>query len=234
MQRFSALLVFIFISAHANAIEWKGIFIAGDNSIENFDNGRVDLTAAFSAKGDLVSTTQLSSSQRYIGHDGVVAADAAGVVNAFKNLNRQEGQGCLVHMTSHGTKAQGFYLALAGILSPKKLAQLVNEACGDAPAVILISACYSGQFITPELKGPNRVILTAARADRPSFGCSSDTRYTYWDDCVLTELPQAASWQDLYAKVGVCIQKKEADLQAFPSEPQAFFGENTSNWEILH
>lgn len=84
------------------------------------------------------------------------------------------------------------------------------------------------------MKGANRIVLTAARADRPSFGCSADTEYTYWDGCMLQELPNSNTWVDLYKNVNSCITKKEALIGVQPSEPQAYFGENTKDWTILH
>jgi hypothetical protein len=227
------LFVLLTISPAAHAVSWKGIFIAGDDSIDNFDNGREDLTAMFSRKGTLVSTQQLSSSDKFIGRD-VVEANVNNLVAAFQKLGVKNGEGCFIHMTSHGAKHAGFYLSRAGVLPPASFAALVNKACGQAPTVILVSACYSGQFITEELKGPNRVILTAARADRPSFGCSADTRYTYWDECVLSEVPNSRTWKDLYTNVNACITGKEAQLGADPSGPQAYFGANTADWAILH
>lgn len=233
------LFVLFTVSPSAHAVSWKGIFIAGDDSIDNFDNGREDLTAAFARKGAFASTFQLSSSDRFIGGK-VFEANANNILNAFRALKIQAGEGCFIHMTSHGAHGEGFYLSRAsgprqpGILPPSTVAALVNKVCGEAPTVVLVSACYSGQFITNELKGPNRVILTAAREDRPSFGCSADTRYTYWDECVLSELNSSNTWQDLYKNVNACISGKEAELGAKPSGPQAFFGANTANWAIMH
>jgi Peptidase C13 family len=36
--------------------------------------------------------------------------------------------------------------------------------------VVVISACYSGVFI-PRLANPDMLVITAADADHPSFGC---------------------------------------------------------------
>lgn len=225
-----------FTASASQAIVWKGIFIAGDDSIENFDNGREDLTAQFELLG-LLTSHQLSSSDNYISEENnVYPADASHIFNAFEQLNVQAGEGCLIHMTSHGMKNQGFYLSKAGpgILPPDLFTDLVNAACGNQPTVVLVSACYSGQFITEGIKGPNRVILTAARSDRPSFGCSADTEYTYWDGCMLEALPQSSTWKELYQNVNSCVSVKEAAIGAQPSEPQAYFGENTDSWTILN
>ena len=226
---------FIFSFTQAQAVEWKGVFVAGDHSIDNFDNGRIDLTQAFSLKGTL-SSIQLSSSEKFISQESsVYPATSQNLVAAFQALKLQnQNEGCLIHMTSHGIQNQGFYLSRAGVLDPSTFNQLVNKACGDAPTVVMVSACFSGQFINDEIKGPNRIVLTAARPDRTSFGCSPDTRYTYWDGCVLSELPNSNNWPELYEKVNACVTQKESQMGVIPSEPQAFFGENTSDWTILH
>ncbi len=43
--------------------------------------------------------------------------------------------------------------------------------------VLVINACYSGGFVPP-LRGPGTLILTAARSDRSSFGCGSESAVT--------------------------------------------------------
>lgn len=229
----ASLLVFAFSPA-SQATTWKSVFISGDDSVENFDQGRRDLTEAFARKGTMSISAQLSSSDTYIGKDGVEIADARQIIMAFKNLNVAQDEGCLIHMTSHGTEGKGFFLARSNSnLTPRTFATLVKRSCGEAPTVILVSACYSGQFITEDLKGPNRIILTAARSDRTSFGCSADTKYTYWDGCLLQEIPRSQTWAELHANVKSCISQKEALTSEIPSEPQAYFGAQTSNWSIM-
>ncbi len=237
ISRMWVLLSFVFVfslQAQGQAKDWKGVFIAGDHSIDNFDNGREDLTSLFSSLGSL-QTVQLSSSEKFVSAEkGVYPATANNLNAAFGILKDQPQEGCLIFMTSHGIKDQGFYLSLAGVLPPQSLADLVNYSCGDAPTVVLVSACYSGQFIIDAIKGPNRVIMTAARADRTSFGCSPDTEYTYWDGCLLSEIPNSNTWPELYERVNKCISVKEAAIGVIPSEPQAYFGENTKDWPILN
>ena len=216
-------------SAHANV--WKSVFVAGDDSIPNFDNGREDLAAMFSAIGTVEANHFTSAPS--IATGGVKLATHKNLGDTFSKLNVQADQGCLVHMTSHGIKNGGFYLSRSQPLLPAQFAQMVNAACGDQPTVIMVSACYSGQFITDELKGDNRIILTAAIADRPSFGCPTDTEYTYWDECLLEGVPVSKNWNEVYTNTTACVQKKEAAIGARPSLPQAFFGKNTNGWVIL-
>lgn len=230
------LLCFVFLAAlsclaPARAIEWQALFIAGDDSIENFDNGRRDLTALLAGIGD-VTDIQVTSSRRVARNEEITLADDDGLAAAFTDWRASKGQGCVIHMTSHGTQ-EGLYLARSSVLDPYTLAELVDDSCDKYPTVILVSACYSGVFLADALKGPNRIIMTAARDDRPSFGCSSEDYYTYWDACLLDTIEKGKLWRKVYAEVQSCIRRKEGQVGADPSEPQAFFGENTANWTVL-
>ncbi len=230
----SLMAITLLISTPLHALEWRGIFISGDDSIDNFDHAREDLSSMFATRGNL-QTLQFSSSEKYISaENNVMAATVQNIIPAFESFNLLPNQGCLIHMTSHGQKNNGFYFSMAGVLPPVTFETLLDAACGTAPTVILVSACYSGQFITETIKRSNLIIMTAARADRPSFGCSADTHYTYWDGCLLEEMPQSETWTELDANVKACITEKETAIGAQPSEPQSFFGEDTLEWTILH
>jgi hypothetical protein len=231
LKAFAFLFVlFSFFSAQASSIEWQGFFVAGDDSIENFDNSRIDLTQLMNQMTTMKSA-QFSSSRSHISSN-VYPANIQYIADAFNSKPLNSGEGCFIHFTSHGSKNKGFYLSLSGILPPDVFSNMVNRKCGNAPTVILISACFSGQFITESLKGPNRIIMTAAINDRPSFGCSADTRYTYWDSCLLSEIPTSKTWTEVAKRVQSCIQREEK-LKGFPSSyPQSWFGSNTTNWTV--
>jgi hypothetical protein len=79
------------------------------------------------------------------------------------------------------------------------------------------------------MAAPNRIILTAARADRPSFGCAADRTYTVYDACLLGALPHAMTWLALFAETKGCVQIREHELDATPSYPQASFGAAVRN-----
>ena len=51
------------------------------------------------------------------------------------------------------------------------------EDSGIGPAVIVVSACHSGSFID-DIAAPDRLIITAARGDRTSFGCRDGAEWT--------------------------------------------------------
>ena len=97
-------------------------------------------------------------------------------------------EGCLIYFTSHGTPDG----AVVGerLLTPVGAARMIGDACGERPTVVVMSACFSGVFV-PALAGPNRMVLTAARPDRSSFGCGETDRYPYFDACLLESMPNA-------------------------------------------
>jgi hypothetical protein len=222
-----------FSSFTAQAITWQSVFIAGDDSIANFDNGREDLAKILESRGTMEQHHYSSSPE--LARGPVTLATLQNIGMGIGTMNVKGNEGCFVHMTSHGIKHGGFYLSQSerSPLLPRTFTTMINQTCADQPTVILISACYSGQFIIDELKGDNRIIMTAAIADRPSFGCSADTEYTYWDHCLIDEVPKSQTWSDVYANVKACVQRKEKQIGATPSLPQAFFGKNTSTWKIL-
>ena len=57
--------------------------------------------------------------------------------------------------------------------------------------------------------------------------------YTYWDACLLNAIKAGKLWRKVYAEVRTCISRKESQLDADPSEPQAFFGDNATIWTVL-
>src|SRR5881392_561262 len=68
---------------------------------------------------------------------------------------------------------------------------------------------YAEEFLTP---APNRIILTAARADRPSFGCQADRTYTVFDECLLAALPRARLWRGVFDATLACVQQREREM----------------------
>lgn len=87
-----------------------------------------------------------------------------------------------LYITSHGSREHEIDVSLGGIpfqgLTPELLRNLLDEA-GIKWRVLLVSSCFSGGFIEP-LKGAETMVMSAARADRASFGCGSDDDLTYF------------------------------------------------------
>ena len=206
---------------------WASAIIAADwrtsdgEPIQAFDNARRDLTSGFLAAGfsraDMVDYTLRPDVEP------VVSAEAAveGIVEAAARATR----GCFLYFSSHGSP-QGINFGPTSRVSPTSMARLVNEVCGDRPTVVVVSACFSGVFLAG-LSGPNRMVITAARRDRASFGCGEDAVYPYFDGCVIQSLPMATDFIALANAARACIKEREEAEGLTPaSEPQVFIGPN--------
>ena len=214
------------VSAHA---AWHAIMVSGDDSIRNFDNSRDALGELFVAKGLAAENQHHLNSQFSL--EAKPPADQAtlqALALSFTQLNiRPEQDACLFYVSSHGKQGDGVYMKRVhdGQLTPAQLNTALNWTCGTAPTVVMVSACYSGQFIQP-LHADNRIIMTAASAQRPSFGCSEAQEYTFWDGCVIDHFERSSTWENLYTNVKQCIAQKEQQLGYPASQPQAYFGKN--------
>jgi hypothetical protein len=109
-------------------------------------------------------------------------------------------------------------------VSGENLAAALHDS-GIKWRVIVISACHAGAFIRP-LQDPDTVLITAAAADRTSFGCSDDRDLTYFGEAFYRDaLPQAKTLQDAFALTRAAIAKRELAEHVTASDPQAYFGE---------
>ncbi|MCB9595350.1 MAG: hypothetical protein H6719_21705 [Sandaracinaceae bacterium] len=209
---------------------WHAVLLTGDRSISAFDNARETVRDMFLDEGVLAENMIELSRDSRMQTDGVRDTTVDNVEAALTELDIGEGDGCVVFMTSHGNTT-GFSIEGRGFLTPNQLDAMLDATCGTRPTVVLVSACYSGVFVAP-VQAPNRIILTAAREDRTSFGCSSEVTYTYWDGCLISEWEAATTWQGLYDEVSKCIERKEGSGFT-PSYPQGFFGADVADLPIF-
>jgi tetratricopeptide (TPR) repeat protein len=151
---------------------------------------------------------------------------AATLQSAAKTMDAQNDILFLI-LTSHGSKAGLAVRAGAReeILSPLDLVSML----GNTPVrhrVVIVSACYSGVFIHP-LAEPDTLVITAADADHPSFGCRSGNAWTYFGDAFFNSaLRRTANLKDAFALASASIRKRELQNRLMPSNPQMAGGEN--------
>lgn len=209
------------------ADRWRAVLIAGDNNSPAFDNGVEALRAKLARRGVRNIRTLTSNPA---GNPSRELATAANVSNALRTGG---GEACLAFITSHGNE-EGFVLRAArGMVSPATLVSALDEGCGSRPTVVVVSACHSGVFLTPAMRRPNRIVLTAAAADRVSFGCGADDQFTYYDECLLQQLDSAATWRDLAQGTRACVEGLERRMGVgTPSRPQTFIGASAAGLRI--
>jgi hypothetical protein len=136
----------------------------------------------------------------------------------------------VIYLTSHGSPEAMLSTALpdeAPIqpISAVSLAGALDQAHIHR-RVIIISACFSGSWI-PALANDDTIVLTAAREDRTSFGCSNDREMTFFGEAFLEgPLGEGASLRDGFAAARKTIARWEKADDLEPSMPQAFVGRN--------
>jgi len=210
--------------------DWAVLVVAGDYRAstgapaEVFDNARRDISKAlvgvgFSAENVIQASVRPN---RYPDTKPLALDPPPTPFNAFKGVSQRAQSGCLLYFSSHGTPEGLVYGEV--LLPPRALRTIIDQTCGARPTVVMISACFSGVFV-PALAGPNRMILTAARPDRTSFGCGEDDVYPFFDTCILQTLPGVNDFNALATATQTCVAKREQELgMTPPSEPQISIG----------
>lgn len=127
-------------------------------------------------------------------------------------------------ITSHGSRTHWLSLREDGIaLANLKAAELGRMLRGLhlRYKVVVISACYSGGFTKP-LDDGHTLIITAARADRSSFGCADENRFTYFGRAFFKDgIPQTDSFVDAFAKASDLVRGwEDKEKMKYHSEPQ--------------
>ena len=209
--------------------DWSAVVVAGDwrgstgGPTEAFDNARRDVTLALGRAGfQPDNIRQFSVRPERYSDTRPEKAELRAIYDALADGSSRAPGGCLFYLTSHGLP-QGAQVDQT-ILRPGVLANMLDRTCDKRPTVVVISACFSGVFV-PALAKPNRMVLTAARPDRTSFGCGQDNKYPFFDDCFLSSMPASKDFAMLATAVRECVRIREvAEKVSPPSEPQVWVG----------
>ena len=150
----------------------------------------------------------------------------ASTLDAVAKTMDAENDILMVILTSHGSRG-GVIVKAAGIeetLSPWLL-QATLRYTGVRRRVIIVSACYSGIFLP--LAGPDTLVITAADATHPSFGCRDGAEWTYFGDAFFnTAMRRAKGLRDAFNIARTLVRKRELSEGFDPSNPQIAGGEN--------
>lgn len=151
-------------------------------------------------------------------------ANRANLSRALIEIGNRQGPEdvAFLFLTSHGQEdnlSLAFYEAGTTDLSAAEFADMLDES-RIGPAVIVVSACHSGSFID-DIAAPDRLVITASRTDRTSFGCSDGAEWTEFGrsffDLALRADPDP---RNAFAAAAKDVERKE-QLDGLPqSEPQ--------------
>jgi hypothetical protein len=133
----------------------------------------------------------------------------------------------VLFLTTHGTEDHQLYVDLQPLpldwITPTDLRTALDGA-GIDWRVVIVSACHSGGFID-SLATPMSLVITAARADRTSFGCGAESDITYFGRAFLTEtLNQTTSLTGAFELARERVSELERAEDFEPSEPQMQLG----------
>ncbi|SLN40127.1 C13 family peptidase [Pseudooctadecabacter jejudonensis] len=138
----------------------------------------------------------------------------------------------VVMLTSHGspdvmaikTEPNG---PVSGV-SAEGLAEFLAPLAADRQ-ILILQACFSGSLID-ELRSPNRIILTAAAADRSSFGCNPESDNTWFIKALNRAMVEVGarggSWKQVFERTRALVAADEAAQGVPPSNPQSSVGAN--------
>lgn len=134
----------------------------------------------------------------------------------------------ILFLTSHGTESGKLAVRQPGWplvdISPDALDEALSDA-GIKWRIVIVSACYSGHFVDA-LSNDHSLIVTAARADRMSFGCRDDRELTYFGEALFRDaLPQSRSLPEAIERARTIVAAREGEEDMTPSEPQTFLGD---------
>lgn len=160
--------------------------------------------------------------ERYPGVDGRAVEAAVASVAAQAGPDDL----VMVYASTHGAPgllgvgARGRPLPPVGVRAVQRwLAPLQGH-----DTVLVLSACFAGSFI-PALKDAHRIIFTAARADRTSFGCQAGAEHTVFGAAFLEALAPDESLHAIVDRTRAAVRDREHEMRVSdPSLPQISIG----------
>ena len=133
----------------------------------------------------------------------------------------------MIYLSSHGAP-DVLEIALPPLelapVTPAVLRTLLDDA-GIKWRIVVVSACFSGSFI-PALEDDHTLVITAAQADRTSFGCGYRSDGTYFGEAFFDQgLGKLDSFPAALDRARELIAERELQ-EGFspPSNPQIYVG----------
>lgn len=225
------------LPASTPAVELYSLTLAGDGKQSVFlreaDYVSKLLRERFGARGNVTLTNHRDHlSDRPL-------ATRESLTRAVQALAERSGPEDLVfiYLTSHGSSEHELSIDQPRLqlsdLPASELAALLKPL-NDRHKVVVISACYSGGFIPP-LKNDKTLVMTAARADRVSFGCSEENDFTYFGRALFAEaFNETDDLNRAFELAKAKVAEREQADEFEPSEPQLWAPQAVlGHWKTL-
>lgn len=148
-------------------------------------------------------------------------------LNAIAHKMNKDEDILFLFLTSHGSRDHRLAVSLGRLPLEQISVPLLAGLLAKTPIkwkVIVISACYSGGFIDA-LQSDTTLVITSARADRTSFGCSDDVDMTYFGRAFFQRaLSGSSSFIDAFYRARKLLTHWENEDEYDHSDPQISVG----------
>lgn len=207
----------------------------GLDSDDVFEREATQAAAVLSRRYDGVGRTILLAADSATAPNGSPAFLSTALAAVASKMNLKEDV-LILYTTSHGGPDIGLAYRDGvhgyGLIAPKRMADLLNELKIER-RVVMISACYSGQFVEA-LASPDTAIVTAADNDRTSFGCAPGNDWTFFGDALINHhLRKPVKFETASQEAISLIGTWEFAKGLTASKPRLFIGEKAKVWLAL-
>jgi len=208
-------------------IELYSLVVAGYGTEEVFHRESKFIETLFNSQyGNRATAIYLANSQRSLAeHPFATRTSISAAVARIAERMDKEQDIFFLYVTSHGSKDKKIALNHNGLaladIDAKWLGNLL-KATGIKHRVVVLSACFSGGFID-DLKDPYSLIMTAAAADKTSFGCADDSLFTYFGKAYFKEsLKPGVDFEQAFYQAKELVESWEKEQKITVSNPQIF------------
>jgi hypothetical protein len=133
----------------------------------------------------------------------------------------------VLYVSSHGSEKHELVVDFRPLRFSPITPEALKSALENAAVrwkVIIVSACYSGGFVEA-LKDERTMIITAASAERQSFGCGASSDATYLAQALFGEaLRKTFSFEAAFEHARKLIEQWEREKNQQSSQPQIYVG----------
>ncbi len=208
------------------------VVVIGLDSDEVFEREATQAAKVLARRYDAVGRTILLAADSASAPNGSPAFLSIALAAVAAKMNLKE-DALVLYTTSHG----GADVGLAyrdrvngyGLIAPKRMAELLSELKVER-RLVMISACYSGQFVDA-LASPDTAIVTAADNDRTSFGCAPGNDWTFFGDALINhQLRKPQKFEAASNEAITLIGTWEFSQGLTPSKPRLFIGDKAKVW----
>jgi hypothetical protein len=208
-------------------IELYSLVVAGYGTEEVFRRESKFIENLFGSQyGNRATALYLANSQRSLNERPLATLTSirAAITRIAERMDKEQDI-FFLYVTSHGSKDKKISLNHNGLaladIDAKWLGDLL-KASGIKHRVIVLSACFSGGFID-DLKDPYSLIMTAAAADKTSFGCADDSLFTYFGKAYFSEsLKPGVDFEQAFFKAKKLVATWEKEKKITRSNPQIY------------